>query len=494
MVFRVGVGKSRKLLAPVAAVVLLGAAVTAAAPAAAQLAPAGGPVLWSAPAAIASHPLNAIACPTISLCVAVDHAGQVFTSTRPASGAIAWQPADVDGTAELTAVACPSSALCVATDGNGNAVTSTDPTGGAGAWSAARIDTSTVQRNSDGSGPALLRGIACPSSALCVAVDADGNALVSSSPASGPAAWSTIHADANSSPGCAQANTSCQPPLMGVACPSTSLCEAVDFSGNVLQTTTPAAASPWASTSLAGGGISSLWAISCPTQTLCMTVDGYGGRVFSWDPAAPGGVRAQSLPYALFGAWCPSASLCLLSASTSRGTSVLLGSGDPLAAGPRWTEIPVGDVNDLACPAVSVCLAVDGAGDVIAGSPTGYLAGALSSQLLSFRRMPTTSALARRGRYLQHFTSPIAARVEVVWSLGSAGGAPLEVAAGGAAFSGPGTRPVAVRLTRAGRSLLRAATGRVRLSATATFETPTGSLRRRQSLTLVPPRRQRRHR
>jgi hypothetical protein len=38
------------------------------------------------------------------------------------------------GTAALNAVSCPSESLCVAVDGAGRVITSIDPTAGPGAW------------------------------------------------------------------------------------------------------------------------------------------------------------------------------------------------------------------------------------------------------------------------------------------------------------------------------------------------------------------------
>jgi hypothetical protein len=473
------------------------AQVTRASPSSAAAAPpAAGPVLWTAPVSIADHPLDGVSCPTSSLCAAVDHDGQVFTSSDPAAGAGSWRGATVDGSAVITAISCPSSGLCVATDGVGDVITSTDPTGGAAAWTVSRVDTSTLPPNADGAGPALLRGISCPSDGLCVAVDGAGNAVVSSDPAAGPSAWSMVPADPNSSPGCAQAHTSCPAALTGVACPVSSLCEAVDFSANVLQSTTPTASVPWSSRSLSGGAMRSLWGISCPTQTLCLTVDGYGGHVISWNPSAPGATRFQNLPYGLFGVWCPSGSLCLLSASTDGGASVLLGSSDPTALRPSWTQSPLGAVRGVACPAPSLCVAVDGAGDVIEGAPASYLGPALVSQLLSPARPPRAGALLRSGRYVQRFTSPIAGRLTILWTLppASRGEAPIVIASGERFFSGAQSEPVYLRLTQAGRGILRSATRRLTVRATAAFQTPTGSLSRRRALTLAPLPRRHRHR
>ena len=112
------------------------------------------------------------------LCVAVSYEGDILTSTDPTGGAAAWQVArqpaggrlfagvllpllrslrnrqrrrddhldqprrrcpwkSVAGAAGLpvTGVSCPAISACAAVDNNSDAITSTDPTGGAAAWS-----------------------------------------------------------------------------------------------------------------------------------------------------------------------------------------------------------------------------------------------------------------------------------------------------------------------------------------------------------------------
>src|SRR5208283_1338069 len=78
----------------------------------------GAGLSWTAPAAIDNQPtphvaaLNAVACASTSLCVAVDNGGKVATSTNPTGGASAWSLASVDGTNVLQSVSCPTTSLC----------------------------------------------------------------------------------------------------------------------------------------------------------------------------------------------------------------------------------------------------------------------------------------------------------------------------------------------------------------------------------------------
>jgi len=449
-----------------------------------------GPLLWTAPGGVDPAPIDGLACPTASLCVAVDRAGSVLWSTDPAGGPRRWRLADVDGANELTGVSCPSAGLCVAVDAAGDVITSQEPAGGASAWATARIDASTTENNTDNAGAVLIRGVSCPSTALCVGVDAAGNAVVSTDPTGGAAAWTTIHVDTNSSYHCGGAGLACQPPLVGISCPSVARCVAVDFSGNVLSTTTPTAVAPWASAPTDRGRLSSLWGVSCPVSGFCATVDGTAGRVITFNSAAPGAQRSRSFPSSLYGIWCRSRSLCLASVETPGGISRLLGSFNPAAPAATWSLSSLGGVNAVACPEASVCLAADDEGNIAAGETTRAVTSALKGDLLASRRAPTIAALDRRHGATFRFTSRIAAQVTLAWTVPGTGATPVSIATASHRFATPGTAKLMLRLTAAGRRLFRAAIGPVRLTATATFIASTGSVASVQRLTLRhPPRR-----
>ena len=105
--------------------------------------PTGGASSWSsAPVASGNEIVDAVSCPSVSLCVATTNVGDVFTSTNPTGGASTWKKTTVDRGAYLDPVSCPSVALCVAGDSNaaGEILTTTNPTGGASAWTKATID------------------------------------------------------------------------------------------------------------------------------------------------------------------------------------------------------------------------------------------------------------------------------------------------------------------------------------------------------------------
>lgn len=195
--------------------------------------PAGGAATWSAthvdgPAVCVrgegSLPcgMHSVSCPTSNLCVAVDSTG-VVTSKNPTGGAAAWKATPVAGVFYIGGVSCPSVTLCVAF-GGGDVVTSTNPTGGAAAWKVTHV---TASHN--------LTSVSCPSSTLCIGVDDYGDVITSTNPSGGAAAWRLTNVDSNNE---AIAN-GVGVALNGVSCPSSTLCVAVDDLGNAVTSTNP---------------------------------------------------------------------------------------------------------------------------------------------------------------------------------------------------------------------------------------------------------------
>src|SRR5207342_832113 len=83
-----------------------------------------------------------------------------------------------------------------------------------------------------------LLGVSCPSTSLCVAVDDEGNVVTSTSPTGGAGAWTVTGVDGSNE-------------FVGVSCPSTSLCVAADFDGNIVTSTDPTGgASKWTVTAV----------------------------------------------------------------------------------------------------------------------------------------------------------------------------------------------------------------------------------------------------
>jgi hypothetical protein len=256
--------------------------------------------------------LEAVSCPTEELCVAVGHEGSVYVSTEPSGGAQAWRVTDVNGrggATHLTSVSCPSASLCVAVSGGyggagGRVLTSTDPA--SRSWQAASLGDS-----------ADLRAVSCATTSLCVAVAKDGRIFASTDPTAGASAWR-------------QAGSPTPRDLEAVSCVATLLCAAGDAGGNILTSTDPAGQG-FAAVNAEGSVM--LSGLSCPTTERCVAVTNNADVLTSTDPT--GGPQAWTfenlVPFeaagngasifvknALWGASCPSPSLCVLVGAASR--------------------------------------------------------------------------------------------------------------------------------------------------------------------------------
>lgn len=232
----------------------------------ASVAPATGASEWRQVESDASHALRSVSCASVTLCAAVDDAGRVLVSTSPAAAG-SWTPRAIDGTTPLTSVSCPAESVCVAVDGLGKALLSEKPASSAQPWTSATID----------SGHAL-ESVSCASAQLCVAVDNAGNALATERPGGGTSTWTTRDIDSAR-------------PLLGVSCDTAGACVAVDGYGNALVSADPASPTPtWSSTTIdprAAGGTGAPAGVSCASSGLCVAVDGGEAARASDDPTDP---------------------------------------------------------------------------------------------------------------------------------------------------------------------------------------------------------------
>lgn len=216
-------------------------------------------------------PLDAVSCPSASVCVAGNEAGNILNSTNPTGGSNAWGLADVPNPQPdlaIAGVSCPSISLCAAVNAN-DVLTSTDPGNDASTWTNAPIG-----------GYPDLSVISCPSVSLCVAGGGGPTVLTittSTDPTGGASSWTTASVPFDGGD------------LDGVSCPSVTLCVATTDRGDVFTSTDPTGgASAWARTSIDQGSF--LRAVSCPSVALCVAVDQQNHILTSTDPT--GGANA----------------------------------------------------------------------------------------------------------------------------------------------------------------------------------------------------------
>jgi hypothetical protein len=354
--------------------------------------PTGGASAWRLRNIDGSKTLFGISCASASMCVAVDDTA-ALASTNPTGGTTAWQRAIVDRTTNhMNAVTCPSAAMCVAVDQSGNVVTSGDPTGGASAWRADSIDASSLFT---GGIPPLsgLTGVSCPSTSFCAAVDTSGNLAKSTNPTGGAGAWTVEQIDGSNGPD-------------GLTCPSGG-CVAIDQAGNVLTSADPADPSSWTIRAVdqAAGTTGGIGAVSCPSASFCAAVDGGASVLAAANPLTGSSWTVTSVDpgHTLASVSCPSSSLCI--AVDEAGNAAV--STNPEGASPTWVVSHIDDdvtstgaqaaLDDVSCPSVALCVAVDSAGDVLtstnpAGGPAAWTTSAVAGGTdLSAVSCPSTS-------------------------------------------------------------------------------------------------------
>jgi hypothetical protein len=276
--------------------------------------------------------------------------GTVVTSTDPTGGPSAWTPTNTPYSVGPQGVSCTADGLCIVVDDEGQATVSTSPTAGAGAWSTHQIDPI---------GPPVT-AISCAAAALCVAVDGNNAVLSAPGPTADPSQWhKTVIGSAD---------------LSGVSCPTRGFC-AAGAGGDVLISTNAGATTPqWSSTQVDPGG--QLVDIACPSVDLCVAIDDEGNAITSTDPASPGAQWSIAPVGGNLDSHisCPTTTLCLISAGFE-----LIASSDPAGGASAWSAYhpPFGNyLNGASCSPGGVCAAVDDAGNVLtsadpaAASPT----------------------------------------------------------------------------------------------------------------------------
>ena len=291
----------------------------------------------ASPSARRARTLLAASLLAIVLAPAAAHAAAPLGWGAPAA-------ADASGHAP-SAIACPSEALCVAVDRGGNVLTSADPSAAAPSWGSGAVDPGQS-----------LNSVACAPAGPCVAVDGEGGVVASAAPGAGAPTWS------------ARAAIDGHTALSGVSCPSASLCAAVDEAGNVLTSTAPGAGgASWIATSI--DPEHRLLGVSCAGPALCVALDDAGRVLVSTDPA--GGKAAWRAPRAIDPALglraisCPAAGYCV--AMDAAGDA--LSSANPGAAAPTWSSTAVdfgGSPTAVSCAASGLCVGVDDHGRALA--------------------------------------------------------------------------------------------------------------------------------
>jgi hypothetical protein len=196
-------------------------------------------------------------------------------------------------------------------------------------------------------------GLSCPSASLCVAIDSVGNVLTSGMPTGGRSTWKAATIDSGAR-------------ISGLSCPSVSLCVAVDLDGDVFTSSDPAdGAAAWTRSSSPAG----LAGLSCPSSSLCaaggvagvFVSDDPAGGISAWTEAAGAdigpecGKEGGECSPATWTVSCASSSMCV--AGDTYGA--LKTSTDPMGTS-AWVDeglAGVAEYDALSCPSDSLCVA-----------------------------------------------------------------------------------------------------------------------------------------
>ncbi len=387
---------------------------------------ASAALVWSAPTFLdagADSGLVDLACPTSTLCVAVDSHGREVSFDPADPGA--WSAYAIDGTRALTGVSCPAASECVAVDGQGAAITfDPEQTGAAPDWYV--IDPPSVTNPGN-----ALAAVSCASTSLCIAVDQEGH--VSAFSPVGPPDVRMASFDSQQTLGglhlvacpsgtqCSvlsdtETGTAPQSPtqmlvtfdprsletegtvpvpssveLNQLVCPTSGECVGAGYSVSVVgghlggNGTTTVTFDPMSSTAepaVVRGAVAN-FAIACASAALCTAMDASGAEL-SFDPNGSGVLEQAAVdPLGDYGMGfngsqiaCPSADECVL-ATWNDSDAITFA---PLSPG-KPTLVPIDDggpVASVACPAGGECIGLTSTEP--ADSPTLSAAARLTSR------------------------------------------------------------------------------------------------------------------
>jgi hypothetical protein len=306
---------------------------------------------WSAPTSIDTEgglQRLSVACPGLTVCVAVGSRGDVATFDPDAPHASATLAPTGDG--DLTDIACPSGSQCTAIDQQGREDTfsPTAPSSG----TAVSLSVALV--------PLTEQPLACPSIDECVG-SAGGSVLVVFDPRD-PSQSSTL-------------STGDDYGFVTLSCASLNQCTAMDVDGRAVTVNpvTGAVSSPIVPGPVA---LTSPTAVSCPSIDECAVLY-IGGDVVTFNPNVPGQFFA-TFSLSVVGdqseftdltdsMTCVSFSACIV---------VTMG-GQAFMFDPQIPDTQTGAIVDpgnrlfgVSCPWIEQCTAVDGSGGEVTFDPT----------------------------------------------------------------------------------------------------------------------------
>lgn len=407
---------------------------------------------WSAPTEIASGGVDELSCASVSFCIAI---GSGETSTTLANGE---------------------------TSTSGYALTLT--------WNGSVWGTTTT--NLGDSQP--ITDVSCASVSFCLAVDSQGDTLTWNG-----STWSAPSDEGGGGPD-------------SVSCVSATFCASASDAddGDALTTWNGSAWS--APTTLDNLDNALGFQVSCASASLCFAFNAReqgGGYVATWNGSTWGApvlidrTKLGGLPNSIDGVSCVSASFCV---AVDFGGNALTWNGSAWSVPAKADKSGFDTLNAVSCVSASFCVAGDDGGRVLtyggAGGPTGVtstgqptagqLKASVLAQLMPKGKAAKLAALIKATGYSTSFAALGAGTLVIDWyylpkgaHLASSKPKPVLVAAGKRTFAEAGIQSITLKLTTAGKKLLKHAK-RITLTANGTFTapgTPTVTATKRFTLT-----------
>jgi hypothetical protein len=294
--------------------------------------------------------LVGIACPSSTMCVAVDSTGLMYYSQNlGTSNYPSWTgPADVDiAGGGFGGIACASSSLCVAYDVDGYVDVMNPNVGGVVESNTLRLETTSE----------VLDAISCPSSTQCFVSSSLGDvyAVEPGIPGSTAPQSNTVVVDDTGD-------------LTGISCSSSSLCAATNETGDVFLSTNPEAI--WSSYAL-DENVTPTLSASCASGNFCAVGSSDGALYTSMNANDTPATFAPALvpstgdtPFYTNSLSCPSTTLCV----AVDGEGRVFTSTNPTVADSTWIPATIDEgefLDAVSCPTTSLCVALDSAGDVL---------------------------------------------------------------------------------------------------------------------------------
>jgi hypothetical protein len=254
----------------------------------------------------------------------------------------------------ITGISCPTASLCVAVDLNGNALVTRTPRRPA-TWRRFEIDS-----------VAPLDAVSCPSRGFCASVDTMGRVVTSADPTGGSAAWTAVQIRQDLDIG----GTALGVPLTAVSCASAHLCvSGNDFPREIMTATHPRGG-PGAWSDQIGIGhrysADGLVSVSCASTRFCAAL-GDAAIYASTAPTGPASTKLE-ISTSLEAISCGSRRLCVAVAGNGDavGSGGVWRSTNPATRHPRWAlSHPDPDQQfAVACRGRALCVATDSAGRV----------------------------------------------------------------------------------------------------------------------------------